>query len=131
MENYNEIQKLLMESTCSHLAERCFHEIPEANLIAISKMIQAHKESFTQRAMYRYQVVQDVVALIEGNISNPLFSQQFLTDTPIDTPACEKCGCSNKVINKVSIPDSDIQYMCGDCMFTLPLSGVVDYKVEH
>lgn len=130
MEKFNQIKEILVDTFHNHLAE-CLDMVPEANLVAIDKMIQAHKDSGTQKTVYRYQVVQDVAALLEGHISSPLFSQLFLEQTAQPAGECGMCHCTDNPVSLVSIPYSDIEYMCADCMGKLPLQqGVVDYRVN-
>lgn len=126
MEKYNILKELLEDSTCAHLAD-CLEMIPVANLDALLELVVHHRRSNTQRAIYRYQVIQDVAALLEGHINNPLFSQPFLAQAG-SGGVCDLCANDFEKLEKVSIPNTDLRYLCTDCLKLQPLNGVVDYR---
>lgn len=128
MEKFSQIQEILFGTPYTHLAD-CLDILPEANVVAIDKMITAHKEAGTQKSVCRYQVVQDVAALLDGHISSPLFSQSFLPGAAAPVAECEMCHCTDKPVSTVAIPYSDITKLCKACEDKLPLHGVVNHRI--
>lgn len=126
MKNYKEIEELLQDSTCAHLAD-CLEMIPAHNLEAVQLMVTHLKKGGVQKAIYKYQVVQDIAALVSGHVSTPLFSQPFI-GADVQSQVCQQCGNDAAILDKVCIPDSDIRYLCKDCSKQLPLNGVVDFR---
>jgi hypothetical protein len=74
-----ELSSLIEESPAENLAAR-LDEVPAPNLKALWAMVEHHKQNNVQRAVIRYQVVQDVASLVSGYVMSPLFSKPFLTN---------------------------------------------------
>lgn len=113
----------------SHLAQQ-LPQVPKKNQEAIRDMVVDLKQRSVQQSIIQYHVIHDVATLLSGESNTPLFSSHYLEGAN-DKHECEICHSNVQVINTVCIPGSDITKICGDCMLTLPLHGVVNYSVEH
>jgi len=74
---HNELKELLEGSVLPELADK-LHELPNDRVEALYAMIAEMKLNNVQRAVYRYQVLQDILNILSGtNVKH--FSDDFLT----------------------------------------------------
>ncbi len=72
-----QIEELIHETTASHLAD-CLDLVPDENIEAISDMIDHCRSQKVQRSVIRFQIIQDVAAIVEGKPENAMYSKPFL-----------------------------------------------------
>ena len=123
-EKHIEIENYLNDSGFHHLAE-CMYMVDDRNLDAIARMIDAERKKNTPEGSIRYQVTQDMASFVSGYIENPLYCAAYINKpahpSEVADQLCDKCGNNCHVIVKVSIPNTDLQQLCGDCKKTMEM----------